>query len=104
MMAGDYGTLQVYYGLTKDTSAQETEAVPAIIEAIYEHGVFKPLQTPDIPAGQHVRLVIEPVLATAPEDMLTLAAQVYEGLAPEQVDAIEKIALHRRDFFGEMTL
>jgi predicted DNA-binding antitoxin AbrB/MazE fold protein len=74
-----------------------------VIEAIYEHGVFKPLQELEIPDGQHVRLVVERSKVTTSEDMLALAAQVYEGLSPEDVAAIEEIACTRRDFFGEAT-
>ena len=72
-----------------------------VIEAIYEQGVFKPLQALEIPEGQHVRLVVETAEAKTAEDMLALAAQVYEGLSPEDVDTIEEIACNRRDFFGE---
>ncbi len=72
-----------------------------IIEAIYEKGVFKPLQEIEMPEGQHVRLVVDVAETTTSEDMLTLAAQVYEGLSPEDVDDIEEIACNRRDFFGE---
>jgi predicted DNA-binding antitoxin AbrB/MazE fold protein len=75
--------------------------MPEVIEAIYAQGVFKPLRTPDIPDGQHVRLVVETAEVTTSEDLLALAAQVYEGLSPEDVDTIEKIACTRRDFFGE---
>ena len=74
--------------------------MPEVIEAIYEHGVFKPLQKRAIPDGQHVRLVIETTDVTTSEDMLALAAQVYEGLSAEEVDGIEEIACNRRDFFG----
>jgi len=76
--------------------------VQETIDAIYVHGVFKPLQALAIPEGQRVRLVVETVNPT-PEDLLALAAQVYEGLSSEQVDAIEEIALDRRDFFGKVT-
>ena len=75
--------------------------MPAVIEAIYEKGVFKPLQALEIPEGQHVRLVVETAEATTSDDLLALAADVYEGLAPEDVDAIEEIACNRRDFFGD---
>ena len=74
-----------------------------VIEAIYEKGVFKPLQAPGIPDGQRVRLVVETAEAKTSDDMLALAAQVYEGLAPEDVDAIEEIACNRGNFFGEST-
>lgn len=74
------------------------------IEAIYEHGVFKPLKHPGLTEKQHVRLSIE-VLSqeTAGEmlPMLELASQVYEGLSGRDVDEVERIALNRREFFGE---
>ena len=72
-----------------------------IIEAVYEKGVFKPLQALELPEGQHVRLVVEATETSSSEDILALAAQVYEGLSPEDIDAIEHIASNRRDFFGE---
>ena len=72
-----------------------------IIEAIYEKGVFKPLQTLELPEGQHVRLVVEAAETSSSEDILSLAVQVYAGLSPEDIDAIEQFAGHRRDFFGE---
>jgi len=77
--------------------------MPEVIEAIYEHGVFKPLRELAIADGQHVRLLVETPAATTSEDMLALAAQVYEGLSLEDVDAGEGIACNRRDFFGEAT-
>ncbi len=36
-----------------------------------------------------------------PNPALSLAADVYAGLSPDQIDEIEQIALDRRDFFGE---
>ena len=70
-----------------------------MLDAVYENGVFRllqPLET-TLPEGQHVRLVVE---AEAPaEDILALAAQVYEGLTARQIDDIERIALDRRTFF-----
>lgn len=77
--------------------------MPEVIEAIYEQGVFKPLRELAIPDGQHVRLLVETTEVPTSEDMLALAAQVYEGLSPEDVDAIEGIACHRGGFFGEAT-
>ena len=75
--------------------------MPEVIEAIYEKGVFKPLQELEIPEGQRVRLVVETAAGTTSDEMLALAAQVYEGLAPEEVDAVEDIACQRDDFFGD---
>lgn len=73
------------------------------VNAIYENGVFRPLKTPEISEGQQVRLIVETRSDSNPEDLLELAAQVYQGLSAEQIDEIEQIALNRRDFFGEKT-
>lgn len=70
------------------------------LEAVYEDGVFKPLEPTTVSEGQHVRLVIEPLARLAPDDMLALAAQVFEGLSEEQVEAVRQVALERREFFG----
>ena len=74
------------------------------LDAIYEHGVFRPLQHPEIPEGQRVQLVVQGSFKESPEDLLALASQVYEGLPESLVDDIEKIALSRRVFFGERPL
>ena len=71
-----------------------------IIEAVYENGSFKLLGEPVEPLaeGQRVKLIIESG-AVPSEDLLDLAAQVYEGLPDGTVDDVEKIALDRRAFF-----
>jgi hypothetical protein len=69
-------------------------------EAIFENGVFRPvgvLRSP-ILEGQAVHLTVE---APSPEEILKLAGQVYEGLSAEQIDAVERIALDRRSWFGQ---
>jgi predicted DNA-binding antitoxin AbrB/MazE fold protein len=73
------------------------------LDAIYENGVFRPLESPKISEGQKVKLTVETTLVSSPDDMLELAAQVYQGLSAEQIDEIEKIALNRCDFFGEQS-
>lgn len=90
-----------FKGSLNERSTEEVGSMPEVIEAIYEQGVFKPLQELEIREGQHVRLVVETGEGTTSEEMLALAAQVYEGLAPEEVDAVEAIACHRGDFFGD---
>lgn len=69
------------------------------IEAVYENGIFRPVEEPpsDLSEGQHVHLTVQ---LKSPEEILELAAQVYKGLAEEEIDEIERIALDRRDFFG----
>ncbi len=71
------------------------------IEAVYEDGSFHPIAPVEMTftEGQKVRLVIEPI--EKPEDILELAAQVYEGLSDEQIDSIEQHSRRRENFFGE---
>jgi predicted DNA-binding antitoxin AbrB/MazE fold protein len=71
------------------------------IEAVYEHGGFRPIAQAGInlAEGQRVRIVVEPI--EQPDDILALAAQVYEGLGEEQIDSIERHARRREDFFGD---
>jgi predicted DNA-binding antitoxin AbrB/MazE fold protein len=71
------------------------------LEAIYENGVFRPLKSLKLAEGQQVQLIVETNSELSPEEMLKLAAQVYEGLSLEQVNEIEQIAFHSSDFFGE---
>lgn len=70
----------------------------ATIEAVFEDGVFKPVQRPEIPEGEHVQLTVETTAGTG-EDPLELAARVYRGLQPEEIDEIERMALDRSHFF-----
>lgn len=70
------------------------------LEAVYENGVFKPLSSPEIPNGQQVRLMIEPLSQSSPDDLLELAAQIYQGFSEKDLEEIESISLNRRDFFG----
>ena len=73
------------------------------VNAVYENGVFKPLKSPSLPDGQLVRLEIDTTPEPSSDDLLELAAKVYEGLSDQQIAEIEKIALDRRDFFGDRT-
>ena len=72
----------------------------ATVEAIFEDGVFKPIERPEIPNGEHVQLTVETAERAAGEDPLELAARVYRGLRPEEIDEIERIALDRSQFFA----
>lgn len=69
------------------------------IEAVYEQGVFKPLQPVELAEGQKVMLSVEPEKRRlAPDEMLALAHKVYEGLSEEDIAEIEAIALDRSNF------
>jgi predicted DNA-binding antitoxin AbrB/MazE fold protein len=71
------------------------------IEAVYEHGGFRPVVpvAMNLSEGQKVRLVVEQI--ENPDDILALAAQVYEGLSEELIDSIEEHTRRREDFFRE---
>lgn len=71
------------------------------IDAVYEHGTFRVLDTGtvNIPEGQRVRLIAEPV--DKPESVLDLLGQVYDGLSEEEIEDIEEIILDRSNFFGD---
>jgi predicted DNA-binding antitoxin AbrB/MazE fold protein len=69
------------------------------VDAVFEDGVFKPVQRPEIPEREHVQLTVETVGAPSAKDPLELAAHVYQGLRPEDIDEIERIALDRSRFF-----
>ena len=71
------------------------------VEAIYKNGAFRLIQPKDVPLreGQNVRLTIE--TEDGKEDVLALAAEVYDGLSDEEINEVEEIAFDRKDFFGE---
>ena len=71
----------------------------ATVEAIFEDGVFKPVERPEIPEGERVQLTVETARRREHENPLELAARVYQGLRPEEIDEIEQIALDRSNFF-----
>jgi predicted DNA-binding antitoxin AbrB/MazE fold protein len=71
------------------------------VEAVYEHGVFRPVQPLTVPLieGQRVHLVVD--TAERPTDVLSLATSVFEGLSEQEIREIETIARERPPFFGE---
>jgi len=60
----------------------------AAIVSLAEYEAFR--------AWQEVHFVRETL---SPDEILRLAAQVYKGLSPDDVDAIERLALDRGHFF-----
>lgn len=76
-----------------------------IIEAIYQDGIFKPLNaiSKEIAEGKKVKLVVE----TEDDEInpiMKLAENFYEGLSNKDVEEIEKVALDRSNFFGDRKL
>lgn len=80
----------------------EGNAMTQTIEAIYQNGIFKPLQpiSEEIEEGERVELTVTEK-RPSPSEMLELASRVYEGLSEEDINDIEKIALDRSNFFGD---
>jgi predicted DNA-binding antitoxin AbrB/MazE fold protein len=75
------------------------EATSRSVEAVFEDGVFKPLGL--LPAGlEEGQKVTVSVESEPTEDVLQLAAKVYEGLSDEEIDDVERVATDRRSFFG----
>ena len=58
------------------------------------------MKPPKLSEGQHVRIKIETPVEKSFDDLLELAAKVYEGLSADDIDGIEKIAHGRRDLLG----
>lgn len=71
--------------------------MPKTVEAIYEEGVFKPISPLNISEHKRVTLIIEDK-PEEPSDILYLASMVYNGLSPEDIEEIEKLALDRSYF------
>ena len=75
-----------------------TGAVKATLDAVFQDGVFKPERRPDLSEGERVRITVETMGRAMPEDILHLAARVYEGLSTKDIDEIEEMARHRTLF------
>ena len=77
-------------------------------EATYEGDVLRLNHPLSLSDQQRVLVVVVPMPELAPStekvlspnEVLRLAAQVYEGLSPDDVDEIERIALDRSHFFN----
>lgn len=69
-----------------------------IIDAIYEKGIFRPIESDEIAIseGKRVRITVED---EAGPEVLKLATAVYENLSEKEIGEIERIALDRSKFF-----
>jgi predicted DNA-binding antitoxin AbrB/MazE fold protein len=72
--------------------------VKGTVDAVFENGVFRPVEHPNLAEGQRVRLIVESVPKASPADVLQLARRVYEGLSASDIDEVEDMARHRRLF------
>ena len=71
--------------------------MPKTIEAVFERGVLIPVSPLNISEHKKVTLTIEdePIKSA---DILSLSSIVYNGLSPEDIEEIEKLALDRSGF------
>ena len=73
-----------------------------VIDAIYENGVFKPLNHLDLDEYSKVRITIESEKEIKQRTMmvLELARKSYEGLSKEQISVLEQTKLDNIGFFS----
>lgn len=76
-------------------------AVKSHVEAVFQDGVFKPVGSPELLDGEHVRLTVERVPSSGPDEILGWARQVYAGLGPQDIDEVEGLA-RRRPLFDDV--
>jgi predicted DNA-binding antitoxin AbrB/MazE fold protein len=76
----------------------------AILDVIFENGVFRPLAPTNIPESKRLKIRMEYEQEQTPEDILALAAAVYKDLPTEEIDELERIAFSRSDFFKNRSL
>ena len=76
-----------------------------ILEAVFKDGSFKPVENGSLPfsEGQRVRLTVE-IPPKDSEDLVELAAHVFDGLAADEIDEVERIALDRSKFFPNRSI
>lgn len=71
--------------------------MPKSVEAIFENGVLKPVTPLHIPEHKLVHIIIQEEIEE-PSDILSLAANVYNGLSSSDIEDMEKISLDRSHF------
>lgn len=72
-----------------------------ILEAIYENGVLRPLESLKIPEHQKVTITIQLPPVENPVQELESWHQVYAGLSDQEIGEIESIALDRGHFMTQ---
>ena len=75
------------------------------IEAIYENGLFRPLESVTLPEGEYVRVTVPEVPAEIQERLAALDAfeEAFENLTEEQWQLFDE-AVQRRPWFGDRKL
>lgn len=76
-------------------------AMRETLDAVFKKGVFMPARRPNLPEGKKVKITVEPEPSRGKVDILQLAANVLKGLSERDLEEVRRIALDRRDFFGD---
>ena len=71
------------------------------IKARYHDGVLQPLEPLALNDDAEVQGTVDTDLALGTDEILRLAAQVYQGLSADEITQVESIALDRQHFFRE---
>lgn len=69
-----------------------------IVAALYENGVLTPLEPLDLPNRQRVTITSQALDDETDLDGLAAWHRVYEGVAENELGAIERITLDRTTF------
>ena len=72
-----------------------------IFEAVYENGVFKPLESIKLLEHQRVTIMIQLPMVENPDQELESWHQVYLELSDQEIREIESIALDRSHFMAQ---
>ena len=73
------------------------------LEAIFENGVLKPLESLKLPEHQKVMITIQLPRVENPDEELESWHQVYAGLSDADICEIESIAFDRSNFMMQET-
>ncbi|HSN87733.1 MAG TPA: antitoxin AF2212-like protein [Thermoanaerobaculia bacterium] len=71
------------------------------LEAMFDGEVLRPDEPLEMDPNTRVRITLEikDRKRLSPEEILTLATSVYDGLTEEEITEVEQIALQRNTFF-----
>jgi len=72
-----------------------------IFEAVYENGVFKPLESIKLLEHQRVTIMIQLPMVENPDQELESWHQVYLELSDQEIREIESNALDRSHFMAQ---
>jgi len=73
----------------------------SIVEAVYENGVLKPLESIKLLEHQRVTIMIQLPMVENPDQELESWHQVYFELSDQEIREIESIALDRSHFMAQ---